>query len=393
MSAPTLADVLADLSAYDLAGVRIALHGSLARLRGHQPHVETALAAACLEVGAEMERRNWIRPYCPACVATVDRSPTRLPPMALATWNPVTGCSKVSPGCARCYAERNSRRFGSTTKPWIEANAAENVVLHPERLAIPIHWKKPKLVFVCSVSDLFHPLVPESFIRDVWLTMAMSPQHTFQVLTKRPERMAEIVASIQETGVPGVHLFSDDLWPLPNVWVGTSIENIRYTWRADMLRRTPAAVHFISAEPLLGPLYDDEMFLGTPVRALEHPLWICDHGHLSNMILKSEEHGRRECLECRTRVRLVGRNLNLDDIEWLIIGGESGPGHRPMDPAWVSQLIERADIAGTAVNFKQWGGLRPGGDRLVDGVLWDQFPGGFVRDPGRPRPVVYSWEA
>ena len=242
-----------------------------------------------------------------------------------ATWNVVTGCSKVSPGCARCYAERDSHRFGITTKPWTPANVAENVVLHPERLDIPLHWKRPRLIFVCSVSDLFHPLVPLEFIVQVWRRMAACPRHTFQVLTKRPERMAEVVSAIE--GWPGVASVGG--WPLPNVWCGTSIENDRFVGRAEFLRRTPAAVRFISAEPLLGPL--PSLRLGMP-------------GGI------------------------------VPDVDWLIIGGESGPGHRPMDPRWVRPLILHAVAAGTAVNFKQWGGLRAGGDRLVDGALWDEFP-------------------
>ncbi len=207
-----------------------------------------------------------------------------------ATWNPVTGCSKVSPGCAHCYAETLSKRFGRSFE----------VTLHPERLDEPLHWRKPRRVFVCSMADLFHEEVPEEFIHRVWLIMDAAKEHTFQVLTKRPERMREVL----EWSCLGGRK-----WVLPNVWLGVSIENNRWVGRADILRQTPAAVRFISAEPLLGPL----------------------------------------------------PSLDLTGIDWLIIGGESGPKARPMDPAWARDLIERARAAGVAVFVKQMGGLRPGG--------------------------------
>ncbi len=156
-----------------------------------------------------------------------------------ATWNPVAGCSKVSPGCAHCYAERLSLRFGRSRKPWLPKHAAENVVLHEERLSQPLRWKRPRLVFVNSMSDLFHELVPLDFIKRVFAVMIEAEGHTFQVLTKRHERMEELAPKLP--------------WP-PNIWMGVSIENNRWALRADYLRRVPAAVRFISAEPLLGPL-------------------------------------------------------------------------------------------------------------------------------------------
>jgi protein gp37 len=231
-----------------------------------------------------------------------------------ATWNPVTGCSKVSPGCAHCYAERLSLRFGQSVLPWTPANADENVILHPERLSIPLSWRQARMVFVNSMSDMWHPLVPPEFIDKVFSVMREADRHTYQILTKRPEVMRRWF------GTAGAN------WgeaPLRNVWLGTSIENNRWVHRADELRATPAAVRFISAEPLLGPL---------PA-------------------------------------------LDLTDIDWLIVGGESGSSHRSMDETWVRELKVKAEEAGTAFFFKQWGGRTPkAGGRHLDGRTWDEYP-------------------
>lgn len=229
-----------------------------------------------------------------------------------ATWNPVTGCSKVSPGCANCYAETLSLRFGWSAKPWTPANAAENVILHPERLLLPTRWRQPRRVFVNSMSDLFHELVPDPYIRQVFEVMAQCPRHEFQVLSKRPERMRELH-----------RLWTDRHGILSNVWLGTSIENDRWVGRANDLRATPAAVRFISAEPLLGPL----------------------------------------------------PSLDLTGVDWLIVGGESGIRHRPIEADWVRDLRDRAVDAGVAFFFKQWGGRTPKTHgRELDGRTWDQYP-------------------
>lgn len=232
-----------------------------------------------------------------------------------ATWNPVTGCSKVSPGCAHCYAETLSRRFGRTKKPWTPANATENVVTHPERLDQPYRWRRPRMIFVNSMSDLFHELVPLEFIQRVFDVMNSAERHTFQVLTKRPEQALEAANALTWT---------------KNIWLGVSIENSRYTWRADVLRDVPAAVRFISAEPLLGSLF---------------------------------ESGHRRA------------PLSLDRIHWLIAGGESGPKYRPVHVEWVRELREACAKRDVAFFFKQWGGrTSKSGGRQLDGATYSELP-------------------
>src|SRR6266498_1504152 len=205
------------------------------------------------------------------------------------------------------------------------------VALHPDTLAAPLGWRRPRLVFVNSMSDLFHARVPDTFIASVFAVMHEADQHTFQVLTKRPTRMARLLGSERFEGqvvaeVMGWRQQHDGLalsWPARNVWLGTSIESDRYTWRADQLRGTPAAVRFLSLEPLLGPL----------------------------------------------------PSLDLEGIDWVIVGGESGPRHRPLDLDWVRELRDRCLAAGVAFFFKQWGGRTPkAGGRLLDGRTWDAQP-------------------
>lgn len=223
-----------------------------------------------------------------------------------ATWNPVTGCSKVSPGCQHCYAERLAHRLKAMGVPTYR-NAFE-VTLHPHVLERPLHWRRPRRVFVNSMSDLFHEEVPEDFIRSVFSVMARAPQHVFQILTKRADRLLEVASKLP--------------WP-SNVWQGVSVESAAYTWRIDRLRRVPATVRFLSIEPLLGPIPD----------------------------------------------------LPLDGISWVIVGGESGYGHRPADPDWVRILRDQCVAAHVPFFFKQWGGRTPkAGGRLLDGKAWDQMP-------------------
>jgi protein gp37 len=225
-----------------------------------------------------------------------------------ATWNPVSGCSKVSPGCAHCYAERISLRFGHTTDAWLPEHAAKNVELHPARLEQPLRWRRPRMIFVNSMSDLFHERIPLAFVRRVFAVMEQAEQHTFQILTKRHNRLVALAPHLP--------------WP-SNVWMGVSIENRRWVERADYLRRIPAAVRFISAEPLLGPL----------------------------------------------------EGLDLTDIHWLIAGGESGRGHRPMDVEWARALRDRCAADGVAFFFKQWGGATAkSGGRSLDGEEHSEMP-------------------
>ena len=259
-----------------------------------------------------------------------------------ATWNPVTGCSKVSPGCANCYAERLALtrlagRPGYPGLPWTPENAAANVVLHTDRLDLPLSWRKPRRVFVNSMSDLFHERVTDGYAQRVFGVMAAASHHTFQVLTKRPERMRDWMndgggGRSEPSWDQGDAVYSEFVqhlpeaerdfvempWPLPNVWLGTSIENDHFVGRADALRETPAAVRFVSAEPLLGPL----------------------------------------------------PSLDLTGIDWLIVGGESGPGHRPMDSEWVRDLVWLADQRRIPVFVKQASGPRAGKQGDLPGDLW-----------------------
>lgn len=291
-----------------------------------------------------------------------------------ATWNPVTGCSKVSPGCAHCYAETLTARYAGSPgwigehRPWTPENAAHNVRLRPERLDQPLRWRRPRLVFVNSMSDLFHELVPDAYIEEVFGVMGQAQQHTFQVLTKRPERMRDLLQAWSARGERPLGLLSP-AWPLPNVWLGTSIENRRFVDRADLLRGTPAAVRFISAEPLLGPLLMESR-CNSGCREVLH--WSDDHD--------CSQHDLRE--------------LDLAGIDWLIVGGESGPGHRPMEAQWVRDLRDASqrdhndiigprsggrfplwDLHGTRFFFKQWGGATPkSGGRELDRRTWDEMP-------------------
>jgi protein gp37 len=228
-----------------------------------------------------------------------------------ATWNPVTGCDKVSPGCAHCYAETFAERWrGVADHPYEQGF---DLKLWPERLEVPLRWRRPRVIFVNSMSDLFHEDIPEDFIVEVFDVMRRADWHVFQILTKRHDRLADLAPNLP--------------WPT-NVWMGVSIENRRFVHRADALRAVPAAVRFISAEPLLG--------------------------------------------------RLEG--LDLNGIDWLISGGESGPRHRPVREEWLIELRDHCKAEGVAYFFKQWGGARPkSGGRLLQGLEWNDMPRGSDR--------------
>jgi protein gp37 len=247
---------------------------------------------------------------------------THLPGTRGETWNPVTGCSEVSPGCAHCYAKTFAERWRGV--PGHPYEHGFDVQLRPERLEVPLRWRKPRTVFVNSMSDLFHEAVPLDFIVAVFATMAAASQHTFQVLTKRPEQMRAVLAVMGRFGY-------FDPWPLPNVWLGVSIENRGFVHRADELRETPAAVRFISAEPLLGPLAEAE--------------W------------KRQDYPIREGRPRGVVQTTYRPPLNLDGISWLIVGAESGSKARPMRLEWARDLVAAARAAGTAPFVKQLGSV------------------------------------
>lgn len=223
-----------------------------------------------------------------------------------ATWNPVRGCTKVSPGCKHCYAETFAERFRGVKDHPFEHGFDLRLV--PKALDLPLRWRASRRIFVNSMSDLFHEEVPLAYICRVFDVMQRASQHQFQVLTKRAERMAEL---------------ADKLSISSNVWMGVSVENAQYTSRIGALRGVNAAVRFLSIEPLLGPL---------PA-------------------------------------------LDLDRIHWVIVGGESGPGARPMNPDWVRSIRDQCQKAGVHFFFKQWGGVqkhRTG--RTLDGRTWEEMP-------------------
>lgn len=238
-----------------------------------------------------------------------------------ATWNPVTGCTKVSAGCKHCYAERlairlkamGSRRYADGFR----------LTLHEDVVNLPRRWRQGRTVFVNSMSDLFHEDVPLIFIQQIFQTMRDCPQHTFQILTKRAARLAEFATDLE--------------WP-DNVWMGVSVENAEAMTRVDYLRGVPAAVRFLSCEPLIGPL----------------------------------------------------PNLNLRGIHWVIVGGESGPGSRPMQIEWVRQIYRACRQANAAFFFKQWGGVRKDlTGRELNGRTYDEMPAQVTKSlPERPAKVT-----
>lgn len=249
-------------------------------------------------------------------------------------WNPTTGCDRISAGCDNCYALTLAKRLKAMGSAKYQTDGDPRtsgpgfgVAMHRSALAEPFGWRRPRTVFVNSMSDLFHDEVTERFIGSVWNTMGLTPQHTYQVLTKRPARARAI---LNRWAADGWTWRRDDMMrcgpidgPLRNVWLGTSIESEAYVGRAHHLRQTPAAVRFISAEPLLGPL----------------------------------------------------PSLDLTGIDWLIAGGESGPNARPVEAEWIRDLRDRCAESGTAFFFKQWGGRTPkAGGRELDGREWSEYP-------------------
>ncbi len=230
-----------------------------------------------------------------------------------ATWNPVTGCTQISPGCAHCYAMRFANRFRGV--PGHPYERGFDLQLRPERLRQPLEWEKPRRIFVNSMSDLFHEGVPDEYIGQVFDVMEEAGQHTFQVLTKRAERMKRYFAGREAPS---------------NVWLGVSVENRYWTRRIDALRDVPAAVRFLSCEPLLGPL----------------------------------------------------NGLNLSGVHWVIADGESGPGSRRPKPEWFRSIRDQCAEANVGFFFKQWGAFNANGKRVgkkkagreLDGRVWDGFP-------------------
>jgi len=230
-----------------------------------------------------------------------------------ATWNPVTGCSKVSPGCKHCYAERMALRLQAMGHPHYRDGF--KVTLHEEALDLPLRWKRPRTIFVNSMSDLYHEDIPLAFINKVFAVMRKASWHRFQILTKRAERLAELSPKLP--------------WG-PHIWQGATVEHPDYAYRIDILRATGARVKFLSLEPLLAPM---------PA-------------------------------------------LNLQGIDWVIVGGESGPGARPMREEWVLEIRGQCRKAGVAFYFKQWGGVfKKRNGRLLQGRTWDEMP-------DTPEPVV-----
>lgn len=223
-----------------------------------------------------------------------------------ASWNPLTGCSKISPGCRNCYAERMANRLKAMGSPnYINGF---KLSLHESALDIPYKWKTPRVIFVNSMSDLFHEDVPLSFIKKVFTVMKDNPHHTFQVLTKRSKRLKQLASDLEWTD---------------NIWMGVSVENMAYTYRIDNLREVPASVRFLSCEPLLSSLGE----------------------------------------------------IDLKNIHWVIVGGESGPGARPMEKKWVTEIQSTCEEQSVPFFFKQWGGVnKKKTGKLINGEIYQDYP-------------------
>lgn len=231
------------------------------------------------------------------------------------TWNPTTGCDRISPGCDNCYALTLARRLKAMGSQKYQndgdprtSGPGFGITIHPDALQQPYSWRSPRVVFVNSMSDLFHARVPLAFVRQVFEVITETPQHTYQILTKRSSRLRKVANQL--------------VWP-DNLWIGVSVESDETLYRVDDLRTVPAAVRFLSCEPLIGPL----------------------------------------------------ERLDLDGIGWVIAGGESGPNHRPLDSQWVTNIRDKCVSAGVPFFFKQWGGRTPKqGGRELEGRQWSEMP-------------------
>lgn len=236
-----------------------------------------------------------------------------------ATWNPISGCTMISPGCTNCYAMRMAARLQAMEHPAYENVTRKSgkrpvwtgrIHINEETLSTPLHWRSPKKVFVNSMSDLFQEGIPDDYVVRVWNVMQQAHWHIFQVLTKRPDNMLRVIKQ-------------NKLSPLPNVWLGTSVESGQYKSRIGILRRVPAYIRFISFEPLIGP---------------------------------------------------IGK-VNLKDVHWAIVGGESGPGARLMEKDWVEDIRSQCKTQKVAFFFKQWGGVnKKSAGRIYRGRTWDEYP-------------------
>lgn len=222
------------------------------------------------------------------------------------TWNPITGCTKISEGCLNCYAERMAHRLQAMSQE--KYKKGFELTLHPKELTKPLSWKKSHIIFVCSMSDLFHKDVPDEYIQNVFDVMNKAHWHTFQVLTKRSDRLASISTKLKWT---------------PNIWMGVTVESQKYTSRISDLIQVPASVRFLSVEPMIGPI----------------------------------------------------DNLPLKEVDWVIVGGESGPGARYLNPDWVLSVKDQCLDSKVPFFFKQWGGVnKKKNGRLLEGVTWSQQP-------------------
>lgn len=321
-----------------------------------------------------------------------------------ATWNPITGCSVVSPGCTNCYAmklagtrlQHHPSRAGLTRETKAGPVWNGTVRFNEEWLTQPLTWKRPRMVFVCAHGDLFHEDVPDAWIDQVFAVMALSPHHTFQVLTKRAERMRKYVSEVHDTwtkrgppepGADRIHnaalaISCEDWlpetpsrWPLPNIWLGVSAEDqIRADERVSHLLMTPAAIRFVSAEPLLGPIDFTSLAVGEgEMNALKPTAWLDEIDQWQS----TSEEWEDEFLDWYGLSQMpTGGNMHAA-LDWIIVGGENGP--RMMQAEWAQQIRDQCAAAGTAFFFKQWGSHIPAGQTMANGKVWSPGCGTRLR--------------